>query len=103
MSSPEEVTLLKKIYGKKDYNELSGTQLGAQTDKEYDLGQEFKDVTVFVDKPVTVKFHTTEDNVITLSSEGGRVGTPVFFRGIKARYVFLTTTVDTYYIITGNG
>jgi len=85
------------------YQELSGTISGAETDDERDLGQIFRDVTVWVDKACVLKYGETSSPSINVTVESGRVGTPIVFKDIWVQKIFITTTETTKYIVTGNG
>lgn len=89
--------------GKNDYDEALGSVAAAQTDALIDLGKIYKDITIWVDQDCTIKLGSAAGNAITLSSTYGRVGTPVYLRGFNARYIYMTTTLLTNYVINGNG
>jgi hypothetical protein len=92
-----------EMAGKQDYNEVAGTITGAKTNQEIDLGAVYRDITIWIDQAVTVRLHSVTGNVLTFNTTYGRVGTPVYVRRANARYLYITTTVTTNYLIDGNG
>jgi len=89
--------------GKNEYDEFISSVGPAETDKTLDLGKIYKDITIWVDGDCSVKFGANTNPAITLSSTYGRVGTPVYFRGFNARYLYFTSTPLVNFIVTGNG
>jgi hypothetical protein len=85
------------------YYELAGAISGAQNDQELDLGQIFKDVTVWVDKACTLQLGAVGQANINMTVASGRVGTPLVITDIWIQKVYITTTETTNYIVTGNG
>jgi hypothetical protein len=86
---------------KNGYNELTGTVSTVET--TLDLGQVFTDIMVYVTGAATLKFHATANASIALSATYGRVGVPIIFKGINARYVLLTSSSGTIsYAVEGN-
>lgn len=85
------------------YYELAGAINGAQNDQELDLGQIFKDVTIWVDKACIIQLGAIGNANINMTVVSGRVGTPVVFTDILVQKVYITTTETTNYIVTGNG
>lgn len=86
-----------------DYNELAGAIVGAQNDQELDLGQVFKDITIWVDKACIFQLKAIGNPNINMTVASGRVGTPMVLTDIWAQKLYITTTETTNYIITGNG
>lgn len=88
---------------KQDYNEDSGTM----TLSEYytiDLGAVYKNITIVVSGTAYVRFSSWSNPVVTLSPTFGRVGVPIMWKGINARYVYimpLSPPVD--YLVAGDG
>lgn len=91
------------LVGKQEYNEIAGLISGAVVDDAEDLGAIYRDLTILVDAACSIKFHDVSHPIIVLDALSNRVGTPVFFRNINARYIFVTTTGDTNITIDGNG
>lgn len=85
------------------YYELAGTITGAQNDQPLDLGQVFKDITIWVDKACILQLGAVGNPNINITVASGRVGTPVSFTEIWVQIVYITTTETTEYIVTGNG
>lgn len=85
------------------YNEKTGSLAPATGEYTVDLGTVYKDVTIYVDWDARIKFGATGNPAIDLTVANGRVGVPVMFDGINARYVLITALDMTLnYIITGN-
>ena len=77
--------------------------VGAANDQELDLGQVFKDVTIWVDKACILQLGAVGNPNINMTVASGRVGTPLVLTDIWIQKVYITTTETTNYIITGNG
>lgn len=89
--------------GKTDYDEFIASVGPAETDGLLDLGKIYKDITIWVDGDCTVKFGAATNNPVSLISTYGRVGTPVYFRGFNARYLYLSSTPLINILVTGSG
>jgi hypothetical protein len=89
--------------GKTDYTEVVSTVGPGETDGVLDLGKIYKDITIWVDGDCSVKFGASTNDPVELSSTYGRVGTPVYFRGINARYLYFTSTLLVNILVTANG
>lgn len=85
------------------YYEIAGATAGAVSDQELDLGQVFKDVTIWVDKPCIIQLGQLGNPNINMTATGGRVGVPLVLTEIWIQKVYITTTETTNYIVTGNG
>lgn len=86
-----------------NYNELTGGLAMIAGEITLDLGQIYRDVTVYVDWDTRVKFTNIANPVVDLTTANGRVGIPVLFQGINAQYVYLTALdLPLNYIVTGN-
>lgn len=76
---------------------------GSETNYDIDLGDVYKDITIWVDQDCVVRLNGVSEDAIELSATYGRVGTPVYFRGFNARHVYITTTLATNVSVVGNG
>jgi hypothetical protein len=90
------------LVGKEGYNEVSQLIVGITTNTEIDLGLRYRDITIFVDQACSVRFQDTAHPSISLSVATGRINTAVVFKGINARKVYVTTTVNTNVTVFGN-
>jgi hypothetical protein len=90
------------LAGHNNYVEVV-TATADPADEIIDLGGVFKDITLFVDAACTIKFHSATDSSLDFSVALGRVGTPVVFRGINARYVLISGAGAINITATGNG
>jgi hypothetical protein len=86
-----------------NYNEITGALDPITGEITLDLGQIYRDVTVYVDWDTRVKFTNIANAPVDLTTANGRVGIPVLFQGINAQYVYLTgLDLPLNYIVTGN-
>lgn len=92
-----------EMAGHDAYTEVSQLVGGSLTDVVVDLGAVYKDCSIFVDQVCTIRFHDVGHPSIAMSIALARVGIPVYFKGINARYVLVTTTVNTNITVDGNG
>jgi hypothetical protein len=89
--------------GKTDYDEFIATVGPNEIDGVLDLGKIYKDITIWVDGECTVRFGSVIASEVTFSATYGRVGTPVYFKGINARYLYFTSVPLVNILVTGNG
>ncbi len=92
-----------EMAGHNAYNEVIQAIGGGLTDVLVDLGKVYKDVTVFVDDVCSLKFHDVAHAPVAMSIALARVGIPVYFKGINARYVLVTTVNPINVTVNGNG
>jgi hypothetical protein len=85
------------------YNEISGYQPVTAGEVMLDLLRVYKDVTIYVDWDAMVRFTNSTNPAVNLTVANGRVGIPILFTEINARYVYITgLDLPFNYIITGN-
>lgn len=88
---------------RQDYNEDTGTITLAEF-YPIDLGAVYKNITIVVSGNAYLRFTSLSNPVITLTTTFGRVGVPIMWKGINARYVYiypLTPPID--YLVAGDG
>ena len=102
-SEKAECIFWDMMAGKKDYNEFPITVGPNEVDGVLDLGKIYKDITIWVDGDCIVKFGAATEPEILLNSTYGRVGTPVYFNGFNARYLYFTSTPLINILVTGSG
>ena len=88
---------------RQDYNEATGT-IAVVGETLIDLGAVFRNITVAVSGPATLRFSLITNPVITLSATFGRVGVPNMWRNINARYIWLNPSAPPItYLVEGDG
>jgi hypothetical protein len=92
-----------EMAGHDKYTEVAQLLVGVLTDEIVNLGAVYKDLSIFVDQVCNIRFHDATHPSISMSTALARVGIPVYFKGINAQYVLVTTTVNTNITVDGNG
>lgn len=88
---------------RQDYNEKTGT-LAAVGNTLIDMGAIYKNITVVVSGPVTLRFSIITNPVITISTTFGRVGVPNIWKDINAQYIWLNASAPPVtYLVAGDG